>query len=638
MIKRGYASQPLQALLAKTLGGNVLARQLDQTSVSSLTKNTATLTDLWLRDAIYHKTRNTSTSLSSETESGKENHSVVLSLKVIIRTLQKLRFVADDNLYFILLNKIQSVPIKWVSRTGTFITDDKPVELYHELGHMLNSKASRTEDRADLLCLAKFTLGLLTDYSNVVKKRQKIIPNIEFMKTCIDIIIRTGSVTYLQEALQVVDDDALIHYSMVSFYHKTGESLQLRAYLDEHVLISKCIYPELFSPLLMRCIFDFIALDLEEEACRILKFSLHNNMRISSGDLSRLNCLCQKSGMMKLRLLLARDKKYGDADYRVSWKTFQKELCFSDYIKLFEESNVNFFDELHDMDFLQNKLPTEHMNLDGWRSFIEFTKPTPQAPDSLRAFYLNMLLTHITSFRYLGLVTLLWKYLLVDLQMVSDFLNTPRLKEKSNNAGFHILFNSIGKSSAAKLTGYELFAFLKNDYPGLRSNAYPSFDFTESDYCSLIKSTFWGSDHHAAYFYLFQYFADMGHQLITVDDTNTPEWKLPQKLQYIVDIEMAEKYGDQEIKGLVELIRQWYLDNFDSHDQATKIPEDLLRELFGPLYVHNINVGTLASLDRQFSSPSKDFSPNGDYFLVADTENLERLKTTLESIKIQMLE
>lgn len=624
-------------MTAEVIGGKRLAEDVEAASLSTLNSKFETYTDSWLKNALVYSNK-----------LNKDKRKDVLSLNIIIKTLQKLRSVEDYRSYFILLNKINSVDIQWVSHSGKplKLPNSTPVEFYHELSKMLSKLSKQPSSYYDTVILAKFTLKLLDEYNTDFAIKDQVLRTKSslFFQNCLTVIIKSESVFYLQATLKKIFQnpkgiskpcqETLQHYAILSFYFQTSQTPKMLQYLNENILSESLELAEnsnILVPLLLEITHKCISLELEEVTCLILH-TLRDKFHytLSSCDFVKIRDLSEKFALFKVHLTLYQLHP-NDETLKIAWKTFQKDLDFKGYVDLFEESNLDFFKELLDVDFLQDKLPKKYTKLDEWKTFIKDTEPSKEAPDSLNAFYIDCVLRSSASNRYLGFVSLLWYHLVVELDKTKDFINTSRIMSRENNSDFHILLHSVGRSSASKLSGSVLFNFLRKDYQ--KCNNANTFKFTVRDYYSLMRSCLYGNDHHLVYYYLFHYLLDMGHELLTKDLQGVHQWSLPNAMESMLSRVVVHSLGDSQMDSLLKNVRSWYIQSYIKKGESCQIDFDTLRSMFGHLFIEKLDLENLIELEKKYGKNNNEYLSLGKYWMLTDLENAKRLKKILNCIK-----
>lgn len=628
MLKKKGAPLSLQNFAAKILGGDKLVKQLENGSLKTASTKALSRSDVWLREALV----NTATTRRSYTlpHSGAiyPSRSIDVSLNVILSTLRRLRFANDAGGYFILLNRIKSSRVRWVSNSGKPIAGNVPVELYREVSHMLRAKSSGFQ-REELVCLAKFTLKLLRDYNEIVALRRPLKPDKIFLRNCADIVTRLGSMTFLNAFNNLIEHEDIKVYAMISFYLQTKQIAHLVQFLESSNLRRDSLGLELASSLLLHCIREFVTLGLEDIACSTLELLLKKCALDLEKPLNDVKLIAEKFGAFKVQLAI---NKANDPELRsafVPWKTFQKDLSFKDYINLFDESEIDFYNETASMEFLSSKLPHDRMALEGWYHLFEETRPHPTASASLKAFHFNTILSTVASTGSLGLVTLFWRHSIVKLGLTEDFLNSHNLISSRNCGGFHIILRSVGKSSSAKLAGYQLFNFLKHDFKKLTSNhGVATFNLTNKDYFYLMQSATRGPNVSSVYFYLFHHLLDAGDTCFSFGKDGSPSWQPGEPILSLIKSKFSKDWHLTGVGEIVERVGTWYKNEKDRGVYSSHIQKDVLVNIFGPHFIQELSPKTLLQLESD-SNNAMDAKSSSVYSLIADCENTERIKETL---------
>ncbi|CUS20820.1 LAQU0S01e15368g1_1 [Lachancea quebecensis] len=633
MLKKKGAPSSLQTFTARILGGEKLIKRLEHASLKTASSKTLSRSDIWLKEAIVNTVVTRSSYALPRSGASYPSKTIDVSLNVILSTLRRLRFANDVGGYFILLNRIKSSRVRWVSKSGKHIMGKAPIELYREVSHMLRVKSSGVQQQ-ELVSLAKFTLELLKEYNEVLALRKLLKPDEIFLRNCADIVTRVGSITFMNAFKQLVEHENINAYAKISFYLQTKQIAHLVQFLESCDIRRDSFDLALASSLLLQCVREFVALGLEDIACSTLGLLLKQNTPNLEKPLNDVKFIAEKFGAFKVQLAI---NKANDPELRtafVPWKTFQKDLSFKDYINLFDESEIDFYKETASMEFLSCKLPHHRMALKDWCHLFEDTRPRLAASASLKAFHFNTILSTVASAGSLGLVTLFWRYLIVQLNLTEDFLNSHSLISPRDYAGFHILLRSIGKSPSSKLTGYQLFMFLKNDLKNSTTrDVVSTFKLTDKDYFYLMQSTTRDHDAHSIYFYLFHYLLDVGNVCFRFDREGSFFWQPGEPILSLIKSKFSEDWHLTDLGKIVEQVGIWYKNERQNQNGASSshIPRSVLVSIFGPNFIEELSPKTLLRLETE-SKNTNDSKSSSAYSLIADCENAERIKETLEHL------
>ncbi|CEP64856.1 Mne1p LALA0_S14e00826g [Lachancea lanzarotensis] len=612
-----------QDFTARIIGGDKLVRRLGRSVLRSPAAATLSHTDIWLREALVTGRR----MRSHKVHKHKEillNGQAELSLNVVLNTLRKLRLTKNGDAYFTLLNRLQSNQIRWISKKGSYIVDQTPVELYRELSHMLRATSSNSDDRADITCLANFTLTVLEKYSEILETRATLSPDLVFWQNCSIIVARTGSIHYLQHLLELAKGKLPISFAYIAFYLQTNQISHLSSVLRTAGLTDLQF---LSKGLVLQSIDKFLSLGLDDDAEGALNILINQNS-LDYSTVLRLNHLSERYGAFKMQLALNKVIKSQKADGSVPWKTFQKDLSFEHYIKLLGEAEVQPFGEQLPVDFLSTKLPTNAMSINQWCSLFQNSMPAENAWSSLKALHFNTVLSHVASHRSFSFVILLWHRLIMDRGCIEAFMDSHKLANHKGKNGFHILLHAAGRSSAAKLAGYELFCFMKT------SN---SCKLTEQDYANLMLSTLHGGDNKTVYIYLRHYILDFGKECLRLSEYGNHTWKMAASVESVINKLRSTGERPAEVENILKRVAAWHLDHHSAND--FKIPDKILKDIFGDLYLDHLSPRRILSLEAKWRKQNE--SPvisSHHYSLVADWDSVERVRLTLDYMRSQKLD
>ncbi|SCU84461.1 LANO_0C01420g1_1 [Lachancea nothofagi CBS 11611] len=626
MLRNKTPVLPLQSFTARILGGAKLIERVNQISLVSGAK-ALSQTDIWLNEALANKNYRLRNNKVFNRNEDQIKGRAELFLNVVLGTLRELRLTKKVELYYILLNRLQSSRISWVSKSGSYIVGQTPVELYRELSYMLRSQCTNNDERADMMCLTKFTLQLLKSYVAIFKIRDNLVPDTIFLRNCAEIVGRAGSIHYLHKFVELVDDPGLEAHAYISFYLHTGQTAHLVTFLRSSPLLETQLEPNSLTQLLHQCVHRLVCLGLEDDAQTTFELLMKQAPSITPQSLSSIKFVTEKYGAFKVQLALSKNIEDADYDVPIPWKTFQKDLTFGAYIGLLDESGVDFFNESQAMDFLLTKLPTHDMSVEQWGDYFEETSPRRDASASLKAFHLNIILTHVAAHKSLGFVILIWRHLIVELRLLREFVDSHYLCSSKNQNGFHVLLRAVGNSSAAKLAGYELFKYLKAESTDSITNSGSYFELTNKDYVYLMRSTLWGPERKAIHLYLYHFFLNLGETCIITDGRGRRSWQLPPSVAKLLMSPYLEHRNSQELGRISQLVADWHLDN------GCKIPETQLQDIFGAAYVEELSPQKLLKLETQNREERENEPSLGGYSLIADWENAARIREVLKHLR-----
>ncbi|SCU91089.1 LADA_0F08042g1_1 [Lachancea dasiensis] len=623
MLPRKPSSGPLQAITARILGGEKLVQEVDRLSLNKSKVNVLSQTDVWLREALVKRPINRRDQVALQ-NIRQPDALPELSLAVILSYLRKLRLKSKFDEYFVLLNRLQSSQIRWVSRSGSQMSGEKPVELYRELSHMLRLKSIATRDQADNFILAKFAINLLENYAIVLESREKISPDIFFWRNCADVCAQTSSIRYLLRFNELVKDEHLIVYANSAFYLRTSQHPNLFTSIKSIEHLKSPLVPDLFGPIIRETLLTFASVGLEKEAIHISKMFFGDSYNQTANTLSNVYFSTERNGAFGLQRVLDERDHQHHQNTSLHRKTFQDDHLYEDYIRLISDIGLNLFEEEHPLDFLLTKLPNEHLSVEQWCQFFERTRPPKTAPASLLAFHLNLILTHVAAHRSAGFIILLWHCLITDHGLEKAFMDTHRLKLSQHRSGFHILIRAIGTSSSTKLSGYELFRFLKQS--ALLKSANSCFIFTETDYRNLMRSCTQKSNPIIMNYYLYNYFVDFGGKCIKVG----PEaltWNLSASFKSLLETMHLSGYDDGAFLNNIRAIGDWYVNNFPLETKGCQISQDKVQDIFNRCGV------TGSGLEKFLEQEQPNDPLDGEYSLIADLDTVERMGITLRHLQ-----
>ncbi|SCU82180.1 LAFA_0C09626g1_1 [Lachancea sp. 'fantastica'] len=610
----------LQAFTAKIIGGDKLVQRLDRAPLRSSAPVRLSPTDIWLREALVTGRR-----LRSSGQYQKKNlsskYQAELSLNVVLNRLRNLRLTKGNEAYFTLLNRLQSNQIRWISKSGSYIAEQTPVELYRELSYMLRARASDSNHRADIICLAKFTLALVQKYAIILKTRASLTPDLVFWQNCVNVVARTGSVHYLQRILALADSDLPNSFAYIAFYLQTNQIPHLSSVLRA---IRPAELHSLPQGLVLSSIDKFLCLGLDDDAEYALNILIKQDP-LNDSTVFCLNHLAERCGALKIQLQLNKMLEIQETDVPVPWKTFQRDLTFKNYIELLAEARVQFFEERLPMDFLSTKLPSDPISVTQWCNLFQHTMPAENAHPSLKAFHFNTILTHVASHRSFNFVVLLWHRLIMEYGCTKAFTNSNKLANHNGKNGIHILLRAAGKSSAAKLAGYELFCYMKS------SNYY---NLTEQDYANLMLSTLHGGDLKTVYIYLRHYILEFGKERLTTSKDGDRTWNLGSPVETVIKKLRSMAGGAAEIDEVLRRVADWHVGHHSAVD--VEISDKILKKIFGDLFMDHLSPKRILSSEGKWRKEkvNSEASPR-HYSLLADWENVERVRLTLDYMQSQ---
>lgn len=587
---------------------------------------TQSITDRWLQNAMAKQTAKYPSS------------TVVLHLPIVLKTLQRLRSSDNRASFFKLLNKIKSSRIQWISQTGKYIKNDgkSPLELFHEVSNMLYRMAIMDKHAKDSELLAKFVLQLMTSYQEVL--RSSSINNLQqttkFYRNCLMIIVKTESIGNLLAAFEQIPAECvnLRCLAEIAFYQQSDQVSKALDYLEEKFLspgsapLSSeeviAFFP-LFFTIMQTCIVHG-----EQQTCCNLLGKLANDWKYEMDDhhYTLLVELCEKYATDKAHISLGQAYPHY-SNKLVPWKSLQSEMSWEQFITFLYKTKVNLFKENQDLDFLQHKLSTVGSTTQEWQSFLEKIKVPEDANSSLKAFIINSVLIYLVANRNLGFFMSVLEYLIYEKNYGRHFLDSQKLVGQSKYSNFHILFKAIANSSSSILTACELFKFLEK-------NPQLAFKFTTNDFYCMMKTCVAGANHHALYFFLFQYILTKGHTFFVESGTHRT-WVLPSRIKLLLKNCVFGLRGDRRAIEITDNVGEWFMKRSLEAEYVDSIDEATLKNIFGSEYLPNLDMNTLLSLERKYEHEHDITNEKVDrsgYSLSVDMQKSRRINRLLEHI------
>lgn len=492
----------------------------------NVTKNHDTLTDVWLRDALKKKNNNL------------KKNNAVLSIFIVLKTLQRLRTSDKPDLYFTLFNRIITTEIDWISMSNKNLLPSKelPLEFYHELSNMLYKLSLKKEDKYKITILAKYCLDLITNYQIKLKKTPKkfIHENTKFYRNCIEVICSTQSVIIMEATLTLLNNASSSNFlkkmAFICYYNQTNQIPLLMEYLEDHILSgasSKFNNIEVFSSLFSKIVQKLIIFNAEEICTKLLsKLENDLNIKFSEHDYSIFNELSERYSTSNISTKLK--ALYPDRTTELTFlNEINKNSNLNDIISELNNKKIDPFEVECALPFIQTKFHHIGKNEDDWKDYLEANNIPEETPIPLKTLFVNSVLSSILS---LGggakLFLSVFNHLLFNMDYLEAFLNSARLKGQENLSGFHLLFVILGRNSSTKLT-------IKGLYEFLNCNDKIRYKFCQDDYTSIFKSLIASGDVNSVSDFFLTYIENEEKNLRSKRNCSY-SWELPLILQSLL--------------------------------------------------------------------------------------------------------
>lgn len=604
------------AVVTKTHGITNLKGPLSLQSINQST------TDKWLREAI---------STPKSQNSGVNN--VVLYLPTVLKTLQRLRSNDRRASYFALLNKIKYTQIKWLSNSGKPIKDDRsaPLEFYHEASTMLYRLSLTTQDSLLIDALTRFTFEFMRDYQSLLttKSNRHVGQMTKFYKNCILLTVKLGSIAHLLETLRLIPAEraGLKLLAELAFYQQSLQTFKALDLLEQKILINEA--PRLrreevieFFPVLFSIMQSSILNGSEDTCCNLLeKLSKDWKYDMSIHDYTILKNLSERYA--NNTILIALEKYYPNySSPIIPWRTLQSKLGWGQYMMCLYEMKADLFREEQSLDFLQLKLSSVGLKISEWIDFLEEMRIPDNANESVKAFAVQSILSGLVANRNIGFVIPILEYMIYKMDYAEHFLNTVKLAGQYKCSSFHLLFKAISNSSSSILTANLLLKFLIQE-------THLGFSFNTNDFYFMMKACGTGTNHHGIYYFLFHYILILGHTLYEEAGAKTT-WSLPSQIKMLLENYLTRSRGDKNALGIMFDVENWFI-QAKSTNKYVRIDEETLKDMFGDLYIAELNLNTLLSFEKKSELTSNEearlvYSPSVDMLLC------ERLNPLLKFI------
>lgn len=572
------------------------------------------ITDKWLKKALTSKPK------------AYTQKEVKIYSPIILKTLQKLRSTDNVAAYFTLLNKIKASDITWISRNRKQTTNRKeiPIEFYHEVSNMIHRMSLNCSDFGDLRALTNFSIRLLNEYKLTGSISHSKIPyETKFYKNCLLVIVQSESIIALLDAFKEIPphQNGLKNLTELVFYYQTGQFIKVLEHLEKIVSttssklsITKEQITAFSTPLLN--ILRACLLNGEEQICNTLlqKLKRERNYEMDEHSFAVLKELSERLGKDQVLMTLVGDKQ------EFKTKIVSKNMTWSNYINSLHQNQINLFQEELPFDYSQIILSSVGSSLQDWETFIDLNRLPDDANDSLKSFYLNSILTDLSTRKNIGFMISALEYLVYKKKLCQHLIYSHKLAGSTESSGFHTLIKSISNSTSSKITAYTLHDFLQ------KHSSKFGFQFNTNDYYHFMKACTYKTDRQTTYYFLYYYLKNQGHTLYT--GPKPVDWQFPSNIFKVLN-QVNNSQINNRIKKIEKNARDLFIEKSVSDSQ---VKDDDLRRLFGQNYSPQITVKKLLSIDAVGDQLENLVQNQSVYYLSIDLEYSQRLSNCLDYI------
>lgn len=575
------------------------------------------LTDAWLQEAIRDPKRKDT-----------YNSKVVLSLPIVLRTLQRLRSNDSISMYFALMSRIKCSDIKWFSTNGYTVTasNHMPLEFFHELSTMLNRMFAAKQTPLDIDTITKFTFEFMSRYDFLMKS--KSISNLrqttKFYKNCIFLTTKSGSISHLLETLKRIPEkrQGLKVLAELTFYQQSSQTFRAFNFLEQKIMGPDAIHLDEeevadFFPVFFSLMLSSISKGGENICCSLLKkLSADWKYEMSTHDYTILRELSERTAAIEVLITL--QQCYPSySSVLMPWKTFESQLDWKRFIDGLYDVKIDLFSQEQDLDFLQFKLSSIGPKIQDWVTFLNKEIMPIDANESLKAFSLHSVLLYLGANKNLGFLVSILEHMIYEMNLAEVFLNTHKLLGQAKCSNFHVLFKAMSNSGSSVLSANFLFNFL------LHERQLP-FEFNANDFYYMMKSCLSGANYPAIYHFLYHCIRKLGATFYRTEGKELI-WCLPPQIESLIRDNLALIRGDNRSLKIIKKLENWFTQQSSVKD--SNIDTDTLKDIFGDAYFPKLDINVLQSWKKvEESSVSNTHQGFSVYSTSSDIAMSERLR------------